>query len=425
MRTERILSIILALVLLASIAPLAITPVAAYEKKIPCDADGDNELTKEELVNAILPYMLGEGDFTLDDVGDASWVYAYWGGKPKTFTDGFGEDVTFYRPIERIVSVWCTNNELLKVLNATDKLVGVDAGMTGVSTTLFPELSDLPDCGGWYAPNFEAILSLHPDVYIPWLITTDPAESFYGIQRKRYLEENLPGIPVLCIDNYEYRTGEYFIEEVRRLGDILDKQEEAEEYIEFYERCMDPIVTVTEGLSEDEKPRVWITSLFFTGGQVTSSPYVYTVFDPVDLAGGRNIAAGLPRSVKVGLGWVIEQDPEFIFLQIWAAGNRKSPYAPDYPISEAEKQVKVILDSYELSNVSAVVNKNVYVVQYSHFTKGPARVIATAYMAKLLHPELFPNLKPQEIHQEYVDRFLRIDVSVNEANFVYPPLEKS
>jgi len=91
---RKISACIFALVLFASVVPLAITPLAAaYEKKIPCDADGNNELTKEELVNAILPYMLGEGSYTLDDVGDAAWVYAYWDGKSKTIVDSANRTV--------------------------------------------------------------------------------------------------------------------------------------------------------------------------------------------------------------------------------------------------------------------------------------------------------------------------------------------
>ena len=106
------------MVLLASAVPLAIPPAAAieqYEKKIPGDVDENNELTKDELVNAILPYMLGEGDLKLDDVGDVAWVYAYWDGKPKTCVDqGFivspgsvleapPKSLTLYRPVERII----------------------------------------------------------------------------------------------------------------------------------------------------------------------------------------------------------------------------------------------------------------------------------------------------------------------------------
>lgn len=122
-------------------------------------------------------------------------------GLLKTVRDGFGEDVTLCTPINRIVSPWCTNNELLKVLGASDKIVAIDSSMTGVSTGLFPELKDLPDCGGWNEPDFETILSLRPDLYIPWLVTTASEEDRYGITRKRLLEERLPGIPILCLDN--------------------------------------------------------------------------------------------------------------------------------------------------------------------------------------------------------------------------------
>jgi len=44
---------------------LTVTPALA---QIPADTNSDNKLTKEELVNAILPYMLGEGSFRICSV---------------------------------------------------------------------------------------------------------------------------------------------------------------------------------------------------------------------------------------------------------------------------------------------------------------------------------------------------------------------
>jgi iron complex transport system substrate-binding protein len=350
------------------------------------------------------------------------------GSDLKIVRDGFGEEVSLCTPINRIVSPWCTNNELLKVLDASDKIVAVDSSMTGVSTGLFPELKDLPDCGGWNEPDFETILSLRPDLYIPWLVTTASEEDRYGITRKRLLEERLPGIPILCLDNNEYRGADYFLDEVRMLGEILDKRAQSDDFIEFYENCTAPITKGIEGLSEDEKPRVWITSLFFTGNKVTGSPYAYTGFAPIDLAGGENIASGLGGyGKKVDLEWIVEENPEYIFIQIWAAGNKKSPYDSDYPLSIAKEQVEEILKMPQLAQVDAVKNKRVYVIQYSHFTKGPSRAIATAYLAKLLHPDLFVSLDPIKMHQEYVDRFLKINFNVTEngANFIYPYPEVS
>lgn len=353
-------------------------------------------------------------------------------GDLKTVKDGFGENVSLCMPIERIVSPWCTNNELLKVIGASDKIVAVDSGMTGVSTDLFPEFKDLPDCGSWVEPDFETILSLKSDLYIPWtqipsrLSVNTTGASLYGIQRKRFLEEQLPGVSILCIDNNEYLGWENFLNETRMLGEVLDRQEKANEFVDFYTECMAPIIKGTKSLSENEKPRVWITSLFSTGGKVTTQPRAYPMFEPVDLAGGDNIASELPGDGRqVDIEWIIKQNPEYIIIQIWAAGNKKSPYDSDYPLSIAEEQVEEILKMPQLAQVDAVKNKRVYVIQYSHFTKGPSRAIATAYLAKLLHPDLFVSLDPIKMHQEYVDRFLKINFNVteNRANFIYPYLE--
>jgi iron complex transport system substrate-binding protein len=42
-------------------------------------------------------------------------------------------------------------------------------------------------------------------------------------------------------------------------------------------------------------------------------------------------------------------------------------------------------------------------------------------MAKWFHPELFSDLDPKAIHQEYLARFLRLDYDLDEQGvFVYP-----
>jgi iron complex transport system substrate-binding protein len=42
----------------------------------------------------------------------------------------------------------------------------------------------------------------------------------------------------------------------------------------------------------------------------------------------------------------------------------------------------------------------------------------------LFHPDLFEDLNPEAVHQEYLDRFQRIDYDLNEHGiFLYPPIE--
>jgi iron complex transport system substrate-binding protein len=429
---KKIVSIVLVMVLLASAVPMAVTPAAAtgqYEEKIPGDADENDELTKDELVNAILPYMLDEGTLKLDDVGDSAWAYAYWSGKPKAFTDIFEEDYIIYRPIERIVNAWPGKAQFLKVLDSTDRIIGSDS-RTKRLTTLYPELSDATDCGGWGKPNFEQILSLQPDIYIPWVKSYAEPTNRNGILFKQYLERKLPGVKVLCIDGGEEVAGELVVEEVRRWGDLLDKEERAEEFIEFYEECLDTITDRTEGLSEDEKPKVLAISLSRSGFNPSSNS-VYSTRFYIDLAGGKSIGTDLGAGYlagtvyRVDTEWIIDRNPDFMFTRDNIYGAPKSPYAPDYPIvgrmPKTIAKVESITKSPLMTKVNASKNNNVHTIAYPHLHGTLANCIEVAYVAKLLHPELFKDLDVQAMHQEYVDRFLRIDATVNSSLFVYPP----
>ena len=59
------------------------------------------------------------------------------------------------------------------------------------------------------------------------------------------------------------------------------------------------------------------------------------------------------------------------------------------------------------------------------FYDGPGWLMGIAYCAKWFHPDLFEDFDPQAIHQEYLDRFQRLDFDVSEHGvFVYPPLEE-
>ena len=405
MRMRKVLSIVLVMVLVASAVPLAVTPVAAQQGGIPCD-DGDNELTKEELVNAILPYMLDEGALTLDNVGDAACVYAYWDGKPKTIKDVFEEDVTVYRPVERIISGFNDIAEVLRVVDAKDKIVGIDNYVKS-EPRFFPELSKLPMVTSFRGPqDYEAVIHLHPDVYMP-----------YGnsLTLKREFEEKLPGVAIFFPGISTPSTSESFTNNVTKVGYFLDKNDEAEEFIDWYEGYIDMIESQVQGLSEDEKPRVYIE--FWSA----YSPMGQTLM--CEIAGGRSIFTGRGGGgVKVSAEWVRLQNPEII---VKYASPRASNcgYEMDDP-SGVIAQREEIMTRTLLSEVTAVTNESVHLLDMWHFGWGASTLIATAYMAKWFHPDLFEDLDPEAIHQEYLTRFQRVDYDLGEYGiFAYPPIE--
>ncbi|MCK4733588.1 MAG: ABC transporter substrate-binding protein, partial [Methanophagales archaeon] len=314
MRMKKILSCILVMVLLASTVPLAVTPAGAYEWKIPCD-DGDNELTKAELVNAILPYMLEEeGVHTLDNVGDAAWVYAYWDGKQKTVADrSDSQTVTFYRPVERIITLSTNGFEALRTVDAADKIVGVDENLIRAPKIYVGEIGDLP-C---VSRDYELMLSLKPDL-------VEISSGSYSDVVADTLQSADPSIAILRLDFTNVMTRgalNHEIEDILSLGSALNREDEAEEFIDWRCEIIDSIKAKTDELSDDEKPRLIYGDLK-TGG--AAEWYTYNKksarHETIEIAGGRNIA----KDVDFGFGWgggacgyvdfewLLDQNPELI-----------------------------------------------------------------------------------------------------------------
>ena len=330
-------------------------------------------------------------------------------GKEKELTvvDSADRIVTVKKPVERIIPCMPPIAEAIQVLDAVDKVVGVSYIITGEykkadKSRSFPILSKLPSVGG-HPVDYEAVLSLDPDVVIE-----------YVHKRPDELQEHLPGVPVVGLSFFDNRLMK---EEIQKLGYILDKEAEAEEYLEWYERHFNIIKDRIDKLSDDEKPRIYYGGHGnFYKTRTNGGRLLLGV-----VAGGRNIAADLPGgSVTVDPEWVIEQNPDAILVTAWA--GVQGAYATDDPAKMKEVWDSV-MNRPELANVAAVKNGKVFIGHYD-LELTPSCVAALAYLAKQLHPDLFDDLDPRAIHQEYVDRFKRIDFNVYEHGmFVYPPLE--
>jgi iron complex transport system substrate-binding protein len=199
-----------------------------------------------------------------------------------------------------------------------------------------------------------------------------------------------------------------YSERVKKLGYILDSEEAADDYIEWHDNTIDEIRSVTESLPDEEKPRVFPT--FFWDGTWNAYGGGYgSIPEMCTIAGGRNIGDVLSTSdhPEVDLEWIAEQDPEVIVVFPTSLCGYEN--SSDF-ISIKDSIVNTPL----LSNVSAVKNDKVYVMCANCFEYSGSRIVMIAQMAKWYQPELFKDLDPSAIHQEYLDRFQKIDFNVSE-----------
>ena len=318
------------------------------------------------------------------------------------------EVVTIHKPLERcVVLAHAGIAETFRALKSKDKIVGISK-MIQDNKFFYPEISKLPCVGEAFSPDCEAILSLNPDLVLiePW----------------QDIIEKLPGVPVAYLG---LRMMETCTDGVRKLGYILDSEKEAEEYANWFDGWTNKIKSRTEGLSDDEKPRV-----FITGPGMGAGPGQYTTVSNDNrfgkmctLAGGKSIAADLTGWwITVDTEWVIVQNPDIIIL--WTGSYHG--YGTEDP-SELAAIREDIMNRPELANVNAVKTGRVYVSAFgkSYFTHGPSCLIGSTYMAKWFYPYLFEDLDPEAIHQEYLTRFQGLDYDLDKHGvFVYPPLEE-
>ena len=401
MRMWRIVSYLLVMVLLASAVPMAITPAAAiyevYEKKIPYDADENDELTKEELVDAILPYMLDEGDLKLDDVGDAAYVYAYWNGVPKMVEDTNKVVTTFYRPPERIVAAYGHIYMPLQIVKAVDRIVGYRASTSSRSLydILYPAFVGIPSVGAGSSLDLEALLKVQPD-----LLFIRPAGGGKGGKDNHYkrVREIAPDLQVVRILFYKSYDRTSCVGDMRKLGYVLDREDEAEEFIDYYEGFLDMIEEKVSDIPEEDKLRVYYEQ---GSGPYVGKRYITGVSGSaldclIVAAGGKNIFADNIGS-QVTAEDVIKLDPEVIFKSVGGGG-----YGVD-DITAFKNVRDEIMNRHELQNVTAVKTGRVYVISSTFDccgASGGRYFLCIPYIAKCLDPDL--DLDPKALHQVFL-----------------------
>ena len=392
---KKIISIVLLMVLLASAVPLAITPAAAYERKIPF-AGEDNELTKEELVNAILPYMLDEGDLKLDDVGDAAYVYAKWNGKPRTVVDLADRTLEFYRPIERVVSTSLPYDRIILPLDRFDRLVGAESGCRDVPSpsTCVGEMQFA--YGGKISEvekvrsNVELIASLRPDV-------------IFGSSRLQDQTGTLTVVPSPPRTETRRTMMESWFMQIECIGEVLEREEEAEDLISFMEEKMALVTDISSQIDDSEKPRVYYAARAGSHGYEITKTTGY--YDPIDLAGGINVAkedAVTTGEFVVSKENIIKWNPDIIFLK---CHRSNPPSSRQYTIEMA------LLDpELQAGNVNAVKNGTVYYCMSTCRSYPIQRYIPEAmYFAKILHPEKFKDLDLEKEGNEIMEKFFGED----------------
>ncbi|WP_319507482.1 ABC transporter substrate-binding protein [uncultured Methanolobus sp.] len=388
---------------------ISIMNAAALYTTLPCD-NGDKVLTENEVSDAICDYMLEDSTYSLDDVGDAAYVLTFWDGKPKTITDYNDREVTFYRPIERIITTNPDNSRIVIALGDLDKTVSSDECTRGgcvlprdsndekIATDAWEslqiygggQLDDLPETNTRYEIDYETMAILQPDIVLD---TT-------SANRGDLILEKV-GCP--CVEAGAGFTFEENYAHIQMLGEVLDKEERADELVDFISSKVEMIESITSQIDESEKPTVYFaprgaTKGFYDAVEGRDFTRTEAVYESLTLAGGINIAENCTgTNVNVAPEQIVVWEPEVIFVA-------KNTW-------DGESGVGFVMETPELSEIPAVKNNQVYDCFYPYCRGRPIdrSLLNLFYMAKRLHPEEFSDIDMEAEGNEIFKQLLGVD----------------
>lgn len=203
----------------------------AEEPSVPGDLDGDLLVSDEELKAA--EEKRDADEISEEEMEEIRLINERY---PRTITDSAGRVVTIYKPLERVVVFNSATIEIMRSLNTSNIIVGVDR-YTKEDGIFFPEMAgeETGEVGTTDAPDYEAVLKAEPEAV--FVYATNRVASSVEIQNT--LESADPAITVVRIDS---SNPEIYTEEVEKIGTLLDREEEAEDYLQFYRDSVEGIV---------------------------------------------------------------------------------------------------------------------------------------------------------------------------------------
>ncbi|MHB8117926.1 MAG: ABC transporter substrate-binding protein [Methanothrix sp.] len=305
-------------------------------------------------------------------------------------------------PIKSIASLSGTYGpEMLCVLGDADKIIAVtDSAKT--RGEIRGMVKDKPVVGSTFEWDLEKILQLKPDVVLAYA-------SYDFSQQRKTLEA--AGITLIQMNFHKPET---YAGEVISLGWLLGKKERVEELISFENEHLDLIEERLLGLKDSEKPRVYAESykdLQYSAGSTS-------VTAAIKPCGGINIFEELNgTNNEIDQEMVISENPQVILKMTFNTYIPASGYDAENTTQVAAK-VKDIENRTGWSNIDAVKDGRVYIISSDASSIHPS--IFNSYVAKWLHPDLFKDMDPVALHNEWLQKFLGIEFK---GVYGYPLLE--
>lgn len=293
---------------------------------------------------------------------------------PPLVLDVCGKPQTYTQVPQRAVTHDVNITEMFLFLDLGDRLVGYSGipSRKEIAPEIKPALEHVPNLSA-HDMNLEAMVDARTDfVFGGWSYGFRAG----GITPELLAEHGIASyvLSESCIRvQSRQRVGLEDVEwDLKNLARIFAVEAQAGAQVLQLKAARESLARQMAG--NTSRPRVFV---FDSGEKIPVTAGRYGMPQAIlDAAGARNIFEDIPSNWPRG-NWedMIERDPEWIVIV-------------DYGVPGAQGKMDFLLGKPELAQVSAIRQRQFFVMSYAQATPGPRSVQVAQRLAAVLHPEL-------------------------------------
>ncbi|MCL2892683.1 ABC transporter substrate-binding protein [Brenneria tiliae] len=345
---------------------------------------------------------------------------------PLTVTDIDGQEIEIKQEPQRIVLQDGRDIMALALLdreNPFQRLVAwnnlpkrSDAATWALMTKKWPQAAEILDMGFGDKGEIEleSVLSKRPDLVIAQL-RAKPTLADNGIINKL----KALNIPLVFVD-YEVNPVRNTAPSIDLLGKVLNKEENAKAYTDFYRQHLADIQKQTASLPT--KANVFVEAWAGRSDSCCFSHAHNGWGGLVEAVGARNIGSELLPGANgyVSLEKLISMKPDAYIMtgakrgKANASGVNPLPFGLGADEKSIDAQATILLNRTGVSQIPAVQQKKTYGI-YHQFYNNPFNIIGMEYLAKAIYPQRFSTLDPDENYRYVVRNF----TGLPESEFIF------
>ncbi|MDP4095308.1 ABC transporter substrate-binding protein [Paenibacillus sp. P96] len=274
---------------------------------------------------------------------------------PLTVKDATGQEFTFEKAPEKVISVSPAETEALFA-------IGLDTEIVGVSDyDDYPEVAkSKPKMGGITKPNEEAIIAAQPDVVFTGISMDEEA-----VNKLREL-----GITIFKTDP---KSVEDVMNNITLYGTIMDRQQEAKAITDKMKADVAEVQEGVKNIGDSQRLRVYVE--FSPGWTVGKGEFMDEM---ITLAGGENIASDTKGWNQISEEKVIAANPDVIL------------YSKSVVDENGQTLEQMIKGRDGWNHINAIRNNRIFGLDDNLISRpGPRVTEGLKEVAKGIYPEVF------------------------------------